>query len=99
MGGHPTRGTTYEFVLRGELGDRFGFLFEGMHLERLGGDTVLTGTVTDQSHLQGLIQQTQELGLELVSVRQVDEQDRRGQRGASAGGDLNAARETKPSSV
>ena len=30
--------------------------------------TVLTGQVTDQAHLLGLIQQIQELGVELVSV-------------------------------
>ena len=36
---------TYEFVLRGEIGDRFGLLFEGMRLERDAGRTVLTGPV------------------------------------------------------
>ena len=30
--------------------------------------TVLTGQVTDQAHLLGLIEQIQELGVELVSV-------------------------------
>ena len=59
---------TYELVLRGEIGDRFGLLFEGMHLERRPGHTVLTGAVLDQAHLHGLIEQIQELGLELVSV-------------------------------
>jgi hypothetical protein len=58
----------YEFVLRGEIGDRFGLLFEGMRLERIAGCTVLTGPVLDQAHLHGLIEQIQELGLELVSV-------------------------------
>jgi hypothetical protein len=41
--------TTYEFVLRGEIGDHFGFLFEGMRLERVQGTTVLTGPVRDQA--------------------------------------------------
>jgi hypothetical protein len=58
----------YEFVLRGEIGDRFGLLFEGMHLERRPGQTVLTGVVLDQAHLHGLIERIQELGIELVSV-------------------------------
>jgi hypothetical protein len=58
----------YEFVLRGEIGDRFGLLFEGMRLERIAGRTVLTGPVLDQAHLHGLIEQFQELGIELVSV-------------------------------
>ena len=58
----------YEFVLRGEIGDRFGLLFEGMQLERTPGHTVLTGVVLDQAHLHGLIERIQELGIELVSV-------------------------------
>ena len=58
----------YRLVLRGELGDSFGVLFDGMQLQRLAGTTVLTGEVTDQAHLLGLIEQVQELGVELVSV-------------------------------
>ncbi len=59
---------SYRLVLRGELGDSFGVLFQGMKLHRLAGTTVLTGAVTDQAHLVGLIEQVQELGVELVSV-------------------------------
>ena len=55
-------------MLRGEIGDRFGVLFEGMRLERRAGPTVLTGAVRDQAHLHGLIERIQELGIELVSV-------------------------------
>jgi hypothetical protein len=58
----------YEFVLRGEIGDRFGLLFEGMQLARTPGHTVLEGVVLDQAHLHGLIERIQELGIELVSV-------------------------------
>jgi hypothetical protein len=63
---------TYELVVRGQLGDRFAPLFEGMRLRRERGRTVLTGTVTDQAHLLGLIERIAELGLELVSVNQLD---------------------------
>ena len=59
---------SYRLVLRGELGDSFGVLFEGMQLQRLAGMTVLTGDVIDQAHLLGLIERVQELGVELVSV-------------------------------
>jgi hypothetical protein len=59
---------TYELVIRGEIGDRFGVVFEGMRLQRASGQTVITGPVRDQSHLHGLIAQIEELGLELVSV-------------------------------
>lgn len=67
------RGQNYEFVLRGEIGDRFGVVFEGMRLERVEGKTVLTGPVLDQAHLHGLIERIQELGIELVSVNPLDE--------------------------
>jgi hypothetical protein len=66
------RGEDYEFVLRGELGDRFALLFEGMALERIPGHTVLTGVVLDQAHLLGVITRIQELGLDLVSVNPQD---------------------------
>ena len=68
MDSDRARGRRYRLVLRGELGEPFGFLFEGMQMERVAGTTVLTGQVIDQAHLHGLIQRTQELGLELVSV-------------------------------
>ena len=60
--------TDYELVLRGEIGDRFAMFFEGMHLERAGGQTLLSGDVRDQAQLLGVIERIQELGLELVSV-------------------------------
>jgi hypothetical protein len=61
-------GSVYEIVIRGEIGDRFALLFEGMRLERAAGRTVITGPVLDQAHLLGLIERVQELGLELISV-------------------------------
>ncbi len=59
---------SYRLVLRGELGDSFGVLFDGMQLQRLAGTTVLTGDVADQAQLVGLIERIQELGVELVSI-------------------------------
>ena len=66
------QGRRYRLVLRGELGGPFGFLFEGMQMDRLAGTTVLTGTVIDQAHLHGLLERVQELGLELVSIGPAD---------------------------
>jgi hypothetical protein len=67
------RATTYRVVVRGELGDQFGMLFPGMHLTREDGNTVLTGPVGDQAHLAGMIDRTQELGLELISLGPADD--------------------------
>ena len=67
-----TPGKRYRLVLRGELGEPFSFLFEGMQMDRLAGTTVLTGTVIDQAHLHGLLERIQELGIELVSFGPMD---------------------------
>jgi hypothetical protein len=71
MNSDQVRRRDYRLVLRGELDDRFGFLFEGMQMERLAGTTVLTGPVADQAHLLGLMERIVELGVELVSVEAV----------------------------
>ena len=68
MDSDRAQGRRYRLALRGELGGPFGFLFEGMQMERIAGTTVLTGRVIDQAHLHGLIQKTQDLGFELISV-------------------------------
>ena len=61
----------YQLVIRGELDERFRVVFEGMHMERTDGTTVLAGRVSDQAKLMGLIERINELGLELISVQQV----------------------------
>jgi hypothetical protein len=61
----------YRLVIRGELDERFGFLFGGMQMKRTEGTTVLAGPVTDQAQLMGLIERISELGLELLSVQQL----------------------------
>jgi hypothetical protein len=60
-------------LLRGALGEPFGCPFQGIQMDRIAGTTVLTGRVIDQTHLHGLIQRTQELGLEPISVQPADE--------------------------
>jgi hypothetical protein len=61
----------YRHVIRGELDKRFGVPFERISRERRDGTTGLTDEVTDQAHLQGLLQQAQELGLDHISVSPV----------------------------
>ena len=63
---------TYRVVVRGELDERFAYLFEGMNLEQTEGTTLISGRVRDQAQLHGLIERIEELGLELISVQQVD---------------------------
>jgi hypothetical protein len=61
---------SYRIVIRGELDERFAYLFNGLRMERLGGTTVLEGGVVDQAQLHGFIERIEELGLELVTVEQ-----------------------------
>jgi hypothetical protein len=61
-------GTVYRIVVRDELSSRFAVAFEGMEMERKGGQTVLTGEVIDQPHLHGILDRIGGLGLKLVSV-------------------------------
>jgi hypothetical protein len=68
MSGTNQAGMSYRFVVRGELDDHFAVVFGGMRIERVAGSTILTGNVIDQSHLYGLLERVQELGMELVSV-------------------------------
>jgi hypothetical protein len=67
------RAFRYRIVARGELGERFAYLFTGMHMERSEGTTVLTGIVRDQAQLHGTIERIQELGLDLLSVERLGE--------------------------
>ena len=68
------RGRQYELVLRGEIGDHYALLFDGMALTRIAGTTVLSGRVVDQAHLHGVLGRIQELGMELVSVNPITEE-------------------------
>jgi hypothetical protein len=60
--------TIYQIVVRGELSQRYEVAFEGMTLQRRDGQTTISGPVTDQAHLYGLLGRVGDLGLELVSV-------------------------------
>jgi hypothetical protein len=65
--------STYRIVVRGRLSDRLGSAFTGMTLEPQEGATALVGVVSDQSHLFGLLERVQSLGLELLRVEPVCE--------------------------
>ena len=66
-------GQRYQLVIRGELDERFAYLFDAMRMERQAGRTVLTGPVRDQAQLHGFFERLEELGLELVSVEQTSD--------------------------
>lgn len=61
----------YLLIVRGELDRRLDHLFEPMRVERTPGRTVFIGSVIDQAHLHGVLEQIAGLGLDLLSVEQV----------------------------
>ena len=67
-----SRGAKYTILLRGELDQRFSYLFNGMRMEPVDGTTVLTGWVIDQAQLHRFIERLEELGLDLLSVKQLE---------------------------
>jgi hypothetical protein len=62
-------------VVAGELSDRFAPAFDGMTMRCTGGQTAITGMVVDQSNLHGLLDRIGELGLNLVSVNPIGDED------------------------
>ena len=69
----PTR---YRIGVAGELSRRFAPVFDGMTVQCAGGETAITGVVVDQSQLHGLLDRVGDLGLELVSVNAVGDEER-----------------------
>jgi len=68
------RKNAYRIVVRSELGERFAAAFEEMDVRIGKGRTIITGDVIDQSHLHGILDRINALGLELVSVQPVPEE-------------------------
>jgi len=64
---------TYRIVVRGRLSDRFASAFSGLRLEPQEGATALVGSISDQSHLFGVLEYVRSLGLELIRVEPISE--------------------------
>jgi hypothetical protein len=63
----------YEIRLKGHLDDRWKDWFGGLSITlKEDGDTLLTGPVSDQSALHGLLKKVRDLGMPLVSVRPLE---------------------------
>jgi hypothetical protein len=59
----------YEIRVRGPIGPTMMQAFPALIATRSGQDTVLTGSLADQSALYGVINQLDALGLELLEIR------------------------------
>ena len=69
----PTKPTNYEIRIKGHLGPEWSDWFEGMTITmEEDGSTLLSGPVTDQAALHGLLKKVRDLGLPLLSVCPLD---------------------------
>jgi hypothetical protein len=62
----------YEIRVKGILDRRWAAWFEGLQVTSDGQETVISGPVADQAALHGLLTKVRDLGLFLISVRQLD---------------------------
>ena len=59
----------YQIRIKGHLGRQWTDWFEGLTITKEeGGDTLITGPVTDQAALHGLLKRVRDLGLPLISA-------------------------------
>ena len=63
--------TYYEIRVEGVLDHRWAAWFGGLHVETDGTRTVISGLLTDQPALHGLLAKIRDLGLCLISVRRL----------------------------
>jgi hypothetical protein len=63
--------TTYEFRIDGQLSEQAREAFCDMRIEQYAGCATLSGDVTDESHLLGILAQCRTLGLFIVSVHRL----------------------------
>lgn len=63
----------YQIHVRGQLDQKWSDWFAGFSITHTNGETVLTGSVADQSALYGILAKIHDLGLTLIRVEQVSQ--------------------------
>ncbi|HSQ27156.1 MAG TPA: GNAT family N-acetyltransferase [Anaerolineales bacterium] len=71
--------TTYKIHVREILDPKWEAIFSPLQLIPLNHETIITGLVQDQAALFGILIKIRDLGLQLISVNTVPEQDRKAQ--------------------
>ena len=70
-------GQAYQIKLKGHLNGTWSEWLDGLTvIHKEDGTTVLTGLVADQPALHGLLIKIRDLGLPLLSVQRIDDDDR-----------------------
>jgi hypothetical protein len=74
--GRWSQSQLYEIRFKGYLNRRRAQMFEGLEMvQGPDGETVLTGPVIDQAALHGILSKIRDLGVPLLSVRQVSTEE------------------------
>jgi hypothetical protein len=69
--------TPYQIRVKGQLDPQLSAWFDGFAITHTpDGDTLLTGTVVDQAALHGLLARCRDLGVTLISVNPLSDQQR-----------------------
>ena len=68
-------GSRYEIRVRGRIGKSLADRFTGFEAEVEPAQTILSGPISDQAALHGVLEQIQCLGLELVEVRRLGDRN------------------------
>ena len=63
--------TKYRIKLKGRLDPKWSDWFEQMKISTEGGETILTGPVSDQAALHGLLIRIRDLNLTLLSLERI----------------------------
>jgi hypothetical protein len=69
MGQMATTPARYEIRVEGVLGEEWSAWFGGLLVAGEGGTTVISGVITDQPALHGLLNRLRDLGICLISVQ------------------------------
>ena len=67
----PRPPARYEIRVEGVLGEHWAGWFEGLQVSSEAGETILSGPVTDQPALHGVLVKIRDLGMGLISVRRL----------------------------
>jgi hypothetical protein len=62
---------TFRIEVRGEFGDLLDTAFDDVSTQSAAGRTVLTAKVRDEQHLYGIIDRLRDLGVHIISLKQV----------------------------
>jgi len=82
-GGQPwSQPQLYEIRFKGHLSSYRAQVFEGLEMmQGPGGETVLTGPVIDQAALHGILNRIRDLGVPLLSVKRLSQDEAKTERG------------------